>query len=134
MIDSELSNVFKSMKDLSDKDELNFLLTYLMSNKDSLFTTLFSIFDLDDIYKLTLLYGGSSIDIPTADKFKTILNTFIAYYLIEIKKESWDEVHRKFPNIDRAREARLIYVIREKLKGANPESAKKLKGLLREIK
>jgi hypothetical protein len=131
MIENELKKLFTTIKG-SNNDELNYVLMHLMADKNDLFSSMFCLFSLDEIYKFVLLYGGTTIKVPTVDRFKETLNTFIAYYLREIKKEEWVDIKQKFPSIDPVREARRINIIKDRLYKVDTTKIKKLKELIKD--
>ena len=123
--------VFFQDLDESDHAELLAVLLFLMSQREDLFSSLHSVFDVEEIYKLVLLYGGTKITVPTLSEFNGTLHTFMAYYYRDIKKESWEKIVKRFPFINPKKEAMNIFRLKERLFSLDMDNLRKLKDILR---
>lgn len=92
--------ISEELEKLNIEDIYSLLLFVLYKSTEipqySTLSQLAYILDKDSLLKLCEFYGGMTIKVPTIEELEELLNGLLIFQLVEVERQSEEDVHKKF--------------------------------------
>lgn len=95
--EEKLHKIFQSKPKQDEELYLDIVSMFIYSNQNDDVSLIYKELGLDKFSSLLGLIGGKTIELPTQDELKFAMISALCFYYKDIKKQSWEEIHRLLP-------------------------------------